>query len=861
MNHPTPGQRWSSTTEPELGLGLVMEADVSRVRLFFPAAGELRTYAWGKAPLTRFSVSVGETVTDQHGESFVVKQISDQDGVLVYHGPGRELPESELADRMLSQAPLERLLRGEHDSVEDFELRELLLKKRGQRDQHPATGFLGGRIEFLEHQLAVVQEISQRIHPRVLLADEVGLGKTIEAGLLIHQGVRTGRIQRVLVVVPDALVHQWFVEMLRRFHLTFTIVDEDSLNETPEENPFFDAQLVLCSLGLLTSSKARDWAEQAEWDLMVVDEAHHLTWSPDTSSPEYLAISSIASKVPGLFLLTATPSQLGEETYFGQLHLLDPDRYSSLQEFKQEQSTYVEIADQAALLREKGDTDALKDLLRRHGPSRLLFRNTREHVQGFPKRIAHPILLQTDKQSWLKEFLESHPEEKVLIITQTPQDVRDLATSVQAYLEPPPVQFHEGQPLLERDRQAAWFADPEGSRVMIASDIGGEGRNFQFVRHLVLIDLPQNPERIEQRIGRLDRIGQQAEFHIHIPVQEDEPEAQWMRWHHEGLGAFEHPLSCGQKCFELYRDRLDQVDDDLIAETKQTVETLEQEYRSGPQRLITWKHELARPSESLKEALLETDADPSLLPFAETLWQKLGIETEQLREQEYRCKPGPFFSGDVALREEGFTFTCDRSIATQREDLDLLTWDHPFLLDAWDAVLSSPLGTVAMAQSSDIEAPHLQALFMVEAIAPPQLHLSRFFPPTPLLITVDGTGTSVPSPASLKNTNGTHEAFSSSTFQQKWLPDRLADAEHLSELQAKPLIESAMQATSDQLDNEIERLESLRKINDHVREEELHQLIQQKEDLLSALESMQPRLESLCLILPTTTETLHLSGA
>jgi ATP-dependent helicase HepA len=851
MSHPAAGQRWNSTSEPELGLGLLLEADSSRVRLFFPAVGEMRTYAWGSAPLARFTVAVGEQVTDQQGNSWVVEKVTEDNGTLIYHGQGNALPESELADRMLSQAPLERLLRGDVDANEDFEFRKGLLDMRAERAQDPATGFLGGRIDFLEHQLAVVQEVSQRIHPRVLLADEVGLGKTIEAGLLIHQGVRTGRLQRVLIIVPEALVHQWFVEILRRFHLSFAIVDDDSLQNSGEENPFFDAQLVLCSLNVLTTSKvARRQAGEAEWDLLVVDEAHHLTWTRDGISCEYETVSSIASNIPGLFLLTATPSQLGEETYFGQLHLLDPDRYDSFDTFQQEQASYHNVAEEAEKLYEQKDVDALRELLRRHGPSRLLFRNTREQVKGFPKRIAHPVLLTTEKEVWLKDFLESHVEEKVLIITQTPQEVRSIAESIQSYLEPPPVQFHEGQALLERDRQAAWFADSDGSRVMIASDIGGEGRNFQFVQHLVLFDLPQNPERIEQRIGRLDRIGQQSEFHIHIPVRKGEPEADWMRWLHEGLDAFQRPLSCAQRCVELFQDRLHHVDENLLAETRQKVAELEEEHRSGPQRLITLKHQLERPSGSLLDALTQRDLDERLLPFAESLWQKLGVEVERLRENEYCGKPGPFFSGDVSLRDEGFLFTCDRPFATLREDVELVTWDHPFLLDAWDAVLSSPLGTVAVAQSADRERPHLQALFILEAIAPPQLHVSRYFPPTPLLITLDSEGRSTACTDHLEEADTSLEDLSSNEALNTWLSDRLADAGSEAEKQSISFIEDAIQKVEQQLGAELHRLQDLHTVNDHVRKEEILHLVREKEDLLSTIESARPRLEAMRLLLP-----------
>ena len=94
--------------------------------------------------------------------------------------------------------------------------------------------------------------------------------------------------------------------------------------------------------------------------------------------------------------------------------------------------------------------------------------------------------------------------------------------------------FHEGMSLLERDKSAAYFADPDtGAQVMLCSEIGSEGRNFQFSHHLVLFDLPLNPDLLEQRIGRLDRIGQKNVVQIHVPYLQDTPQRTLIRWYHE----------------------------------------------------------------------------------------------------------------------------------------------------------------------------------------------------------------------------------------------------------------------------------------------------------------------------------------
>src|SRR5207253_3100152 len=116
--------------------------------------------------------------------------------------------------------------------------------------------------------------------------------------------------------------------------------------------------------------------------------------------------------------------------------------------------------------------------------------------------------------------------------------------------------FHEGLSLIQRDRNAAWFADPHGAHILICSEIGSEGRNFQFAHHLVLFDLPLDPELLEQRIGRLDRIGQTSEIHVHVPYIAGGPTEVLARWYHEGLNAFVNNLEGGSELLERFGARI-----------------------------------------------------------------------------------------------------------------------------------------------------------------------------------------------------------------------------------------------------------------------------------------------------------------
>ena len=148
---------------------------------------------------------------------------------------------------------------------------------------------------------------------------------------------------------------------------------------------------------------------------------------------------------------------------------------------------------------------------------------------------------------WLVELLRKLDPQKVLLISRSIEKAEALDAALRRHLAINTGVFHEGLTLVQRDRNAAWFAEPDGARLLICSEIGSEGRNFQFAHHLVLFDLPLNPELLEQRIGRLDRIGQAEDIQIHVPFLAHSPQEVLARWYHEGLNAFESNLEGGNE--------------------------------------------------------------------------------------------------------------------------------------------------------------------------------------------------------------------------------------------------------------------------------------------------------------------------
>ena len=398
------------------------------MQVLFAKAGILRPYAIDSAPLLRAEFRAGQRVAGK-GIAFLVERVEIRDELLIYRGEGRELEEGQLDDEQSVSQADDRLIGGRTDSIAQFELRLEGLQRRAEARRSPAWGLGAARIGLVPHQLRVAGIAAARRPPRVLLADEVGLGKTIEASMIIARQLATGRASRVLLLLPDTLVYQWFVELLRRFNLSFSIYDEERCEALlssdddasgDEANPFEDEQLVIADFGFLESSPK--YAAQmlaAPWDLLVVDEAHHLAWSPEATSPRYAMVEKLAAAIPGVILLTATPEQLGRSGHFARLRLLDPQRYHDLDGYLTEADDYQALSaiadrllDGVILDNTQRDTltkafhgdkaltgylddstkpaharELLAALIDRHGTGRAMFRNRRAGIGGFPNRV------------------------------------------------------------------------------------------------------------------------------------------------------------------------------------------------------------------------------------------------------------------------------------------------------------------------------------------------------------------------------------------------------------------------------------------------------------------------------------------
>jgi len=935
-----PGQRWISSAEPELGLGTVLRVEGRGVQVLFAKAGVLRPYAIDSAPLLRAEFRAGQRVAGK-GLAFLVERVEIRDGLLIYRGEGRELEEGQLDDEQSVSQADDRLIGGRTDPVAQFELRLEGLQRRARARRSPAWGLGAARIGLVPHQLRVAGIAAARRPPRVLLADEVGLGKTIEAGMIIARQLATGRASRVLLLLPDTLVYQWFVELLRRFNLSFAIYDEErceALTQGDEEhagndsNPFEDEQLVIADFGFLESSPK--YAAQllaAPWDLLVVDEAHHLAWSPEAVSPRYAMVAQLAAAIPGVILLTATPEQLGRSGHFARLRLLDPQRYHDLDGYLAEAEAYQalsKIADKLldgeplgatdrealaeafhgdpALTARLADSTApanarelLAALIDRHGTGRAMFRNRRASIGGFPRRVPEWHLLPADaldegaRQSLLAEFhadiqqppalvevdyasdpriellirlLDQHPRDKFLLICRSQAKVLALEEALRTRSGVGVARFHEGLGIIQRDRNAAFFAQPDGARLLLCSEIGSEGRNFQFAHRLLLWDLPLDPDLLEQRIGRLDRIGQQHDIHIHILAVADSAQHVLARWYDEGVDAFRSSPADGRELLRRYAEPLarladehargddnrDQELDALLADTRASHQQMAELMRAGRDHLLELAASRDLHADELQQAFARDDQDPGRDAFVQRLLEAFGIHAEELGGQVLLLDP-QYLSTDAlpGFAEGSQSVTFARAVALAREELPLLRLDHPLVAGALDLALSGEQGNAAF-MVDDALPPRtalLQSVYLLECVAHRRLDAERFLPALPIVVTVDTRlaerADFAPSEIALRKAGDRNiEVARYRKFLGKLVPPMLERSEALAGVRAQASISEALALASAELDAELSRLVALRAVNPSVSAAEIAAVSDERSALLAALPQSRLRLDA-----------------
>ena len=537
--------------------------------------------------------------------------------------------------------------------------------------------------------------------------------------------------------------------------------------------------------------------------------------------------------------------------------------------------------------------EMVSQLIDRYGTGRVLFRNSRAAVGGFPRRIVkrrellwegvardslYPELeLATDqwlaqdpRVEWLVTNLRELRPAKVLIICAHAETAVALESHLQLRAGIRAAAFHEGLTLIERDRAAAWFADEDqGAQALVCSEIGSEGRNFQFAQHLIMFDLPRHPDQLEQRIGRLDRIGQRDEIYLHFPYLAGTAQEVLLRWYDEGLDILRASCSAGDMILEQFRARLQSAISGqlqpaelelLLEETAAFTATTREELSDGRDRLLERSSCNPAAGAALAEDIAAMEDPDTVDDYVEKLCAVAGIEHEDHSTHCSILRPGEHerLALFPELSEDGQTVTTSREIALSREDMLFLSWEHPWLDGAMESLLGSALGQAAAGTLTLRGVPAgsrlYEYLFTVSVNAPRHLQLRRYLPLSPQRIVLDGNGRELSALLPRDKLNALVQKLPRATAAkvvrtlQSEIETRLRGAEELAGAQFEREKAAAGERLAQTLDGEITRLKALRALNPAVREDEISALEAQREEAMTALKGAALSLQALRLI-------------
>ncbi|NOX35301.1 MAG: DEAD/DEAH box helicase family protein [Deltaproteobacteria bacterium] len=893
MHKLIPGQRWISEAEPELGLGILAESDNRTICIQFSSSDCMRQYALKSAPLKRVVFKVGDKVQLKDNKELEIESLFESDGLIYYSGKNKIACEKDLGETIAFSLPHDRLFAGITESNKLFDLRYNLLKSKAAYDASPVKGFIGGKVELLAHQFFIAGKVTSRYIPRVLLSDETGLGKTIEACLILHKLLMTQRAGRILIIVPESLSNQWFIELYRKFNLSFMIFNEDYCSGIEQENsrtnPFLEHQLCIVSLDFLKNEKRQTQIIQAGWDMIVIDEAHHITDDEKT----FLPVKTLAAESFGLMLLTATPEQMGVKNHFLHLKLLDPERYFDFNAFLDETSRYKKTINTVkALIKKKKNADHILDS---YGPGRVIFRNKRNVIKGFPERVAHMKCLEASThqiKAANREFFNNKKimeyrftddprifyllqlikqKKKILVICSSKEKVEALDKAIANHMSVDTAKFDETMNLLQRDRNAAWFSRKDGAKLLICSEIGSEGRNFQFVHHLFLFDLPQNPELLEQRIGRVDRIGQNKDIHVHVPFIKGSAYEILARWYMEGLNLFEKNINGLYFIYNNFRpnlhDLFKQLKEnkpfdqtffkDLISTTKAFCAKVDKKLAQEKNILLEMNSYKPVPAKKIIDSIARTDKDKNLEKLLTLVLDHYGIETDFIGKTLFKLVANNITDEKFpALTNLSNTMTFNREAAVSRDDVDFFSWDHPFVRKTFEYFITNGTGSCATAllTGQECRGVLLETVFILECVAPVQLNIERYLTAEPIRIVVDHNKNDITFKNKFKNLSKNLVQDQTSWFngmdqvKQELIPSMIEKSRQIAGNHSKDMIKKAKFRIKDILGKEITRLEQLKKINPGIREKEIQFCRDRMDSLLDHLCSARLRIDALRLI-------------
>ncbi|MDZ7803969.1 hypothetical protein [Thiohalophilus sp.] len=386
-----------------------------------------------------------------------------------------------------------------------------------------------------------------------------------------------------------------------------------------------------------------------------------------------------------------------------------------------------------------------------------------------------------------------------------------------------------------------------------------------------MFDLPAHPDLLEQRIGRLDRIGQTQTVQIHVAYLADTPQSILYRLYHDALDAFLHPCATGDAVFTRFREAIDAEMhqpsnittsfETLLGEIAEYHQQLSQQLDAGRDRLLELNSYRAEEADYLQQAIRRLDNDPRLSEFLEEACAQFGVDLEVHGSDSHVMHPGAHMLVDhfPGLPDDGLTLTFSRATALAREEWQFMSWEHPMIRGIMDQVLEARQGNAALAilRASGLPAGTLllECHFILEGMAPRRLQLPRFLPPTLVRRVVDSEGRDLSErfpadtlrilPTELDKTTRNRILRA----RQDSLRDMFDRAETLVQAPAREILEQANRHMLSLLETDITRLQHLATINPNVRDEEIRQLQAQRDALSRHILQIEPTLDAVRLLI------------
>jgi ATP-dependent helicase HepA len=712
---------------PDLGPGRVESFAGRHVIVAFPKTQARLTLAAADAALVPLRLHPGTRVRVEKtgGEARIAARLdptSAGERPLYRLDDGVVVAAPEIWPLEAPADPVERLKALDADGLGHFRNRLDGLRLERTRQARGLGSFLGGRIALYPHQLHVAERATARDPVRWLLADEVGLGKTVEACLILSRLLRTERADRALVVAPATLTVQWLGELYRKFHQTFVLLDAKRRADVAREmgpgfNPFDAHRRAVVALeDLAADPRLAAAGARAGTDLLVIDEAHRLERRRGgAGNPAYRAVAPLARASEHVLLLSATPLEADTHGFLRLLELLRPEAYTSEDEF---------TAALAAGRPLPPCTSATR----------------RADMGGIPPRVPLPVGVHDEEErvAWLalqarrwapRSGLPGAPdslrrarrggsggrdhgvppldddEGKALVFCHALPTLTALKARLEADTGRRVAIFHEELTPERGDLEVADFRRPEGPTLLLSTECGGEGRNFEFCRRLVLFDLPRDPAQVEQRIGRLDRVTRRRPIEIVYFRPAAGFEAELVRLY-EDIGLFRQPLGGLERSLRDVELEIRKTEKGwgagrrlahaaLVAEVRAAVEARE--------RAVYHHLHADGYHEGLAAGILSRvppELDAQMERFVIDACDLFGFDRAEKAGQRAWCVE--FGSGALVDGLPGvsggtrFLGTFDRDEAVAREELEFFASGHPLVEALFGELHDGPRGRVAL---------------------------------------------------------------------------------------------------------------------------------------------------------------------